>query len=351
MKQGTTDRIAYKHFLPKILDAAAEASKFNSVDGFGLLWAVMTAAAFLAAYGAEPQPHVDPENPAAGADGAALVQWKYDKSQFTIQGAALEALRALWLSSIFPHLLKPMEVGRSLRTRTLVHMVTTLSAQLAVFKQEDFDWLNRELRVPYKIGNDVPSFLAQKQEYLLDLAEAGQPVNNMDAVALLQSLFPPRAYQLCWQEYAKEHGHIAGRTPANLSAFIIEYADQRLQHAVGYSALVAEELPHIGAPPVAAAAIVAAPTAAEPELVAFLALMAKDAPAAAAYLRGKSVPAAAPAAAPAAVPAAAVKRFYCHTCGVPRNKTLRHHSTDCKNKAPGHRNDATFEKQLGGKSA
>ncbi len=127
-------------------------------------------------------------------------QWKYDKSQFNIQGAALEVLQSLWLSSVFPHLLKPMKVGRSLHTRTLVHMVTTLNAQLAVFKQEDFDWFNRELRNPYKALYDMPSFLVQKHEYLLDLAEACQPVNNMDAVALLQLLYPPRAYQLCWQE-------------------------------------------------------------------------------------------------------------------------------------------------------
>ncbi len=68
-------------------------------------------------------------------------------------------------------------------------------------------------------------------------------MNNMDAVAILQSLFSARTYQLCWQEYAKDHGPIADRTPDNLCEFIAEFADQRLQHSAGYSALTAETLP------------------------------------------------------------------------------------------------------------
>ena len=129
MRKGTTDRIAFKHYKPVFMDAAAEAGRANSIDGFGLLWAIMTAAAFQAAYGAVPQPHVNPGN--AGANGAtavALAQWKYDNDAVDKQSTALEYLRNLWLTSVFPHLLKPMEVGRSLRTRTLLYMFTTLSA-------------------------------------------------------------------------------------------------------------------------------------------------------------------------------------------------------------------------------
>lgn len=362
MRKGTTDRIAFKHFRPKFMDLAAEAGRANSIDGFGLLWAIMTAAEFQAAYGAAPQPHANPG--IAGANGqtaVALAQWKFNNDAVDKQSAALEQLRNSWLTSIFPHLLKPMEVDRSLRTRTLLYMFTTLSAQLAVFKQEDFDWLNRQLKVPYKLGEDVPAFLAQKLEYLTDLAEAGQASNNMDAVSLLQSLFPARLYQLCWQEYAKDHGRIENRTPANLCAFIIEYADQRLQHAVGHSALAAEELsPHL-TPPTAAVALAATET----DLVGtFLALLAANPAAANAALRTIATPAAAaaptrikfkktgaPPAAAAAPPPAGRPRPYCHSCGVPALAKHQHYSTGCLTPKPGHNYDATFLNQMGGKSA
>ena len=370
MRKGTTDRIAFKHFIPKFMDAAAEGGKANSIDGLGLLWAIMTAALFLARYGAAPQPHADPGNAGAnGANAVALAQWKHDKDSCKVQNMALEILRSLWLSSVFPHLLKPMEVERSLRTRTLEYMVTTLSAQLAVFKQEDFDWLNRELRVPYKIGEDVPAFLAQKLEYIVDLQEAGQAINNMDAVSVLQSLFPARLYQLCWQEYAKDHGRIEDRTPANLCAFIVVYADQRLQHAVGHSALAAEEL-QPPAPPAALAAV-------EPDLLgAFMALVAANPAAANTILRTVAAPQqhqqqqqqpggrgaqqgrggqggrgggrgpAAP-----APPLAGHPRFYCHSCGVPQLLKNQHYSNGCLMPKPGHNNNATFLNQMGGKPA
>ncbi len=87
MTQGTTDRIAYKHFISKFKDCAADGGKGNALDAFGCLWAIMTALAFEAAYGAAPQPHVDPG--AAGGNGIALAQWKHDKERLSIQNVAV----------------------------------------------------------------------------------------------------------------------------------------------------------------------------------------------------------------------------------------------------------------------
>jgi len=247
------------------------------------------------------------------------------------------------------------------RSKPIVANKNYNSAQLAVFKAEDFAWLHKALREAYTYPNDVPSFLAQKQEYFTDLAEAGQPVNSMDAVSLIQALFPPKLYQLCWQEYNKDHGRIEDRTVVNLCTFIIEYADQRLQHTAGHLAMAAEELSPSWAPPIAAAAAL---TTTEPDHVgAFLALYAANPSAANSLLRNAAQPApvpaqtkykkagAPPAAAVVAPPPAGRPRPYCYSCGVPPLVKHHHYSTGCKTPKADHKWDATYLNQMGGKKA
>ena len=97
---------------------------------------------------------------------------------------------------------------------------------------------------------------------------------------------------------------------------------------------------------------------------AFLALVAANPAAANSILRNATqhaapVPAQAkakkagapPAAAAAAPPPAGRPRPYCHSHGVPAIVANQHYSIGCKFPKPGHRYDATYENQLGGKSA
>ena len=336
MRQGTTDPIAWKHFLPQLIDFSIDTNKAGSIDNFGMAYTIMTAANFQERFGAAPQPRIHP-GPAAGA-AAALAQWKFDMDAFSQQGRGHETVRSVvTVTGIFPHLLKPLEIDRSLRTRTTEYIVSTIHAILSVFKKADFDWLRAELVKPYKVGSDIPQFLAMKLEHLTDLEEAGQPVNNMDAVALIKKLFPASSFNLCWQEYNKDVGIIAERTPANLCAYIIVYADQRMQHA--------DEAPGLAfaaghmAPPVPAA------STDEEDLSNFFALYARDPAAAAAQLR-KPTPARA-AAAPAAAAVAKKKKppHYCWTHG----SNFTHESPGCNNKKLGHEDAATAKVSLGGK--
>jgi hypothetical protein len=72
MRNGTTDRIAWKHFFPKFKDVASDTNRATSIDGHELVFLVISAAEFQAEYGAAPQPHVDP-----GLAAGAAAAWKF----------------------------------------------------------------------------------------------------------------------------------------------------------------------------------------------------------------------------------------------------------------------------------
>jgi len=146
------------------------------------------------------------------------------------------------------------------------------------------------------------------------------------------------------------HPALADRTPVRFAAAVVSFVNTLLH---------AERAANVARRQANAATEVAAGDAGdEPDqLVALMALYARDPAAASAQFNRRTI--AAPAApAPAAVaPVAASKKKspphppYCHTCGVHRIPARQHPSKECKTKAPGHRNEATFTNQLGGRPA
>ena len=159
---------------------------------------------------------------------------------------------------------------------------------------------------------------------------------------------------MCWTDYVKEHGTIAEQTVDNLCAFIVVYAEQRLEHTVDKAVLA-----QVGNKVAAQSVAFNATASTEPDLLAALvALVAKDPASAGAFLR-KQVPpvtatgtAAAIAAAPAPVAPKPKKKKkqqqrpkkYCWTHGSQHS----HSSDDCFYPAAGHQETATAVNVMGG---
>ena len=52
--------LAWKYWRPLLIDYAIAINKSESLDQFGVVFILFTAARFLAIFGAQPQPRVDP---------------------------------------------------------------------------------------------------------------------------------------------------------------------------------------------------------------------------------------------------------------------------------------------------
>jgi hypothetical protein len=347
--------LAWKHWRPLQIDYAISINKSESLDQLGVVFILFTAARFAAIFGEQPRPR---ENPGEAPNGQPfeLANWNVLRGLFTRQQMAIDKVRDMLINGVFPSLLEPLKVDRSLRTRSTLFIFSTIDNQMLNLKESDFAFIYSELAQTYKYPDDVSTFLAQKKERLRDLEEAGQPTPAIQAIKTIKAAFPMQLFQVCWTDYVKAHGAIADQTVDNLCDFIVVYAEQRLEHTVDKAVLA-----QVGNKVAAQSVAFNATASQEPDLLAALvALVAKDPASAGAFLR-KQVPpvtatgtAAAIAAAPAPVAPKPKKKKkqqqqqrpkkYCWTHGSQHS----HSSEDCFYPAAGHQETATAVNVMGG---
>ena len=342
--------IALIKYLQHCARYAQQLTGHATQGGHGLKHRLFSAAEFLQRYGVAPEVIQRPEDLAANATAVDIENSKRLWDAYNLQ-QSMDGILEAAVEGGYPEYIRAMlEIDFSLDHLTLQEQLTQLRASLPT-TAADIIWLRAEVSKPWAREEKIETCTAKQIQHLGFLTTIGQAPAPLESIQIMWSAFTSTAqdksdFASCMVRFRDQRPALADQTPANFAVAVVAYVNNLLP--AEREANVARKQANV------ATEIVAAPNVAEPELIAFMALMAKDAPAAVAYLKGRSAtPAAAAAAAPAAAaPAAAAKtKYYCHTCGVPRNPALRHHSKQCKNKVPGHRDDATFSNQLGGKPA
>ena len=222
MDKESSETLAWSYIEPELIDCAILTGKQNSLDGFGILFALMSPADFQAFTGQVAQPRVHPG--AFNGAVAVIAQTPLDLNAFKAQEASIDCFKAQFIDSVFPHLLEPMKVGQSLHARSLQYMFTDLRARLGILA--DVDNINLKLRLLYVHPENVQSFILVKLNYFRDLAGPGalQPLSNVTKIDIIMACFSDKL-RPCQIKFVGDYPRIADQTVENLCAAIVIYVN------------------------------------------------------------------------------------------------------------------------------
>ena len=325
---------AWRLFWAILQDEAIALTRSHTADELGLLHLLFTAAEFQAINGTAPILLANPGQANANATRVALANLAIARSEYSIQQDGIATLHAWLLATIPKDLLAPMKVDNSMRTRSILYIVTALREELGTLTIQDSQELLQALRVPYVYPESVRAHLNTLKGLFAELAANQQPVPNNQAVTIIKEGFPIPMYMPCWIEFARTHPTLAQQTPAALYVAIVAFSENILPLTSG----------PIGT---AASAYVATHTHAVSPPLGYIAVtdvqvMIDKALAAAKIGTPK---------APKKATAGASGKMYCWSHGpehTHEGRVYAHTSQDCKSPAPGHCKDATFKNMMGG---
>ena len=322
---------AWRKFWAIFQDEAIAYSRNHTGDRLGLHHLLFSAAEFQIIHGAAPQVLDDPGQAAGNATAGALANQAVLRANYNLQQDGATVLLD-WLLGLIPRdLLEPMEVEHSMRTRSILYIVTTLRAELGVLTIPDIEELKQALRVPYVHPESVRVHINTLKRLFAELTINLQPVANHDAITIIKEGFPIAIYLECWKDFAKAFPALAQQTPAALYTAIIAFSENVLPLSAGPVGLGAK-------------AAVATPP---PGYIAMADVQVMIDKAFAAAKISNSQPS------KKKSTAAAPGKMYCWSHGpehTHEGKTYAHTSQDCKSPAPGHCKDATINNKMGGEA-
>ena len=349
--EGLPRSIGWLQYKERCFAFAKKLTGHTHANGQGLAPRLLSQAAFQAKFGAPPALHDDPGPYPAGGDGAAIADHKELKDLFAFQRSMEPVLESGVEGGYPPDVRAMMEENFSLDHLTLEDQFVELDNHLPILAA-DVKWLHTNISSRWPRKETIEAFTARQLQYLTYLAMANQAPAALQAVDWMWKAFTSTPqdeadFASCRTRFLDRHPALADQTPVRFAAAVVSFVNTLL-HAER-AANVARRQAN------AATEVVAGDAGEEPDqLGVLMALYARDPAAASAlYNRRTTAALAAPAPAAAAPIAAPRKKHppYCHTCGVHRITARQHHSKDCRTKAPGHRNEATFTNQLGGRPA
>ena len=223
-----SDALAWANAAPKLVDFAINLTTSFTTNGLGVSWALMDAATYIAQFGMPPAPlNIPGPCPQQVPERE---DWKIEHRNYEKQQTALIVLRQFLIKTIPQHLLAPMEINKSLRSRSMEYIFTTLNQQFAQLSNKDIKLLKSNLVRPYSNNGKIGQFTAAQLIILEELRQAGQPMSNMEAIEAIKSAYDTIDFAPCWTEFSKDYGALALQTPANLCPFIVTFVEQRLEH-------------------------------------------------------------------------------------------------------------------------
>ena len=289
----------------------------------------------------------------AGDDAVTVANRTRQQKLFDLQ-TKLDQQLEFEIESSYPDRIRDMMlVNFSLRHMTLEQQLTFLTANLPL-TQEDLRAMTLSISAPYLSGIKIETHVANQRQAIAHLATALQPISNLEATTLMMKSFNAitamaQDFAPCFAEFLKDHGAIVQQTPANFSAHVIKYVNERLVHhhsvkeaqrATIRVAKAATETPH------------QLTSAEQMELVALRAEKAAGNTKPAGKPKQPAVPASAVAPRAPRQLAIGAPPFYCWSHGNDFTGTDPHYSHEnCKKKKTGHQKSATFANQMGGTPA
>ena len=226
------DAIAAFMFKEKAIDFAITLGR--ALGPFGLAHRLLSEAEHIFRFGvgrviiADPGPHMH------GDDAVAVANRTRQQKLFDLQ-TKLDQQLEVEIEAAYPDNIRDMMlVNFSLRHLTFEQQITYLAVNLPL-TQGDLRRMTQSISLPYVYGAKIETHVAGQRQALAHLATALQPVFNLEATTLMMKSFkatPTMAQDFapCMAEFLKDHGALAEQTPANFSAHVIKYVNERLVH-------------------------------------------------------------------------------------------------------------------------
>jgi hypothetical protein len=153
--------------------------------------------------------------------------------RYDLQEKLNPVLRSSALAILPARIIRLAEVNGSTRHHlNLYDILDDIEAKLPMTEADVMSCRERVGR-PYVRGTLIKPFVAEQLAHLQYLTDAGQAMANMDAVKLMKGAYLStqidRAdFAPALTEYVREHGSLAAQTPASWAEFIVDYVDERL---------------------------------------------------------------------------------------------------------------------------
>jgi len=325
------DHVAFKKVRSNILDAAIASNRAHTANFLGMAHQAVNPQDHQDILGAPAAPIQDPGDYVNG-DAAVMKNQEKNMARYVLQEKLNPSLRSSALAILPARIIRLAEVNGS--TRHHLHLYDILDEIERKLPMTEADVISCRERVSksYVRRTLIRPFVADQLAHLQYLTDAGQAMANMDAVKLMKAAYLSTQidrvdFAPALTEYVREHGSLAAQTPASWAEFIVDFVDERLAaHAEANSARRRGQ----------ANSVTNEDSEEDGEdyakvFAAFIAFQNK-------------------AKAKLPAPAKTKTRLYCWTHGC-----IGHASggkvKPCNNPGEGHKFEATFENQMGGKAA
>ena len=211
---------------------------------FGVAFALFDPAAFTARFGTPPQPLLHPGD--AHGNAQQIANWSASLRKYNVQvDEHLPKLRTAILMAP-QEVLEPLkdEYG-SLVMRSTADIMNYWRAEYGTLTQADLAILMHQLSIKYDPSKALPAFVAQWNATLRDLTRAGQLLPSTLATQTLQACFGSE-FDQCWVDFVKDVPVVANRTVLRLCPAILKFGKDVLpllkaQASIGINQIIAME--------------------------------------------------------------------------------------------------------------
>ena len=326
------DALALYKYL-KHSDAYATAA-FRPHNPHGVSYLLYSAAHYLELKGLAPEILPPPPQLAANATAAEIENLREAKLVYKLQETQGAAVTYIIEAGYPTHIRALVEQDHSLDHLTLAEQFEQL-LQLLPLSHADFEFMSIQIEKAYLPTIKIDTFTANQLQHLKYLKDAGQPIQPLEAVRKMFKAFtstPENAedFKEVMKEFVQKYGPVVQQTPNNFATFINTFVKERLPiykeaNAKSRAANAALFVSDNNETSNAALAVTSGANAnLEKQLQQLIEVMKSQQQNSVHNDKGK--------------------KKYCWTHGV-----CFHSGNQCKSKAPGHKDDASFKNQMGGK--
>jgi hypothetical protein len=325
------DALALHKYL-KHSDAYATAA-FRPHNPHGVSYLLYSAARYLELKGLAPEILLAPAQLAANATAADIENHREAKTNYKLQETQGASVTYVIEAGYPQHIRALIEQDHSLDHLTLSEQFEQLQ-QLLPLSYTDFEFMSIQIEKPYLPTIKIDTFSANQLQHLKYLSDAGQPIQPLEAVKKMYKAYTSTPDDLedfsqAMKEFVQQFGSVAQQTPTNFAAFmnifvrerlpIYKEANAKLRAANAALFVLDNETSN------AALAVTSGANAnLEKQLQQLIEVIKSHEQNSNRNSKGK--------------------KKYCWTHG-----TCLHSSNECRSKASGHKDEASFKNQLGGK--
>jgi hypothetical protein len=228
------DHYALKKVRRTALDLCISLTGAYTANGFGLSHEVVS-----------PEDHdnilgvvaarIPNPGPFVAGDAASIKNQERTMGMYDAQEKFAPIVRAAVVAVLPERLLRLAEIDGSLRHLARTYKILDDIEGKLPFTEADAIQCRERVSSAYTRGASIRPFVADQLAHLKYLTDEGQGVSNMDALRLMKAAFTSTKvdqgdFAPAFSEFLQVHGALGDQSPENWAAFIVSFVEERLTH-------------------------------------------------------------------------------------------------------------------------